>query len=282
MFRINGRKVFVKNGAHKQSINICSETNVHGKYDYIVHCRPARRHSERSLEALRFETVEALLEYLRGQPGCEVFLEPSRQRPAQPHPTQAGDLPRWEKLAISLVASAIDQLVLDFIEFPYLHRVEHSIHCELFRILKSHTLFATTYPMGGRQTQTVHKEWPRRGTSEGGNIDLCIHSPDDLLNCSYRDFREGHLRPAIGIEMGLDCKRPHLVKDEEKLIASQSRTCFLVHLVRDDVTDNFPAVERFLLESLCKTAYARIAVGRAFVKLIHDNEIRTIPANSAR
>ena len=275
MFLLNGRRIYVKNGTHKQSINICSTENTHGQYDYVIYCRPADRYSDESLQALGLTRIEDLVEHLRSQPGCDVEIEPGRRQPVATEELPV-EMTRWERLAIDMVQSAIDQLVLDFVEFPYLHRVEHSIHCELFRILKSHTMFATTYPMGHRNTQVVHKEWPRRGASSGGNIDLCIHSPDDLKSCTYRDFREGHLRPAIGIEIGLDYKFGHLREDEIKLIASECRTCFLVHLVREDITDNFPAVEDFLMQSRCKTAYARAVGNGAFVKLVNETEVRRI------
>lgn len=276
MFVFNGRRVYVRNGTHKQSIKICSAENTFGNYDWEISCRPANRHSDQSLQAIGVTRIEDLVEHLRRQPGCDIDIEPRQQTPVPPPQLPVDVVSRWEKLAIDIVQRAIDQLVLDFVEFPYLHRVEHSIHCELFRILKSHTAFATTYPMGHLSTQVVHKEWPRRGVSSGGNIDLCIHSPDDLLQCTYSDFREGHLRPAIGIEIGLDYKFGHLRKDETKLIASECRKCFLVHLVREDITDNFSSVEEFLIHSSCKTAYARIAGKGAFVKLVNDTEVRTI------
>ena len=277
MFWIDGRKVYVKNGPAKQTINVCNAQNEEGKYDFVIRCTPTRHFSDDSLQSLGLNTVEALVEHLRNQQECDVEREPDRRQHSDAERAHVEHVTsQWDRLAVSIVSKAIDQLVLDFIEFPYLHRVEHSIHCELFRILKSHTVFATTYPMGHRQTQCVHKEWPRRGTSAGGHIDLCILSPDDLRSCSYRDFRLGHLRPAIGIEIGLDYDLGHLSEDETKLMASESRMCFLVHLVREGVTDNFEAVERLLFQTSCKTAYARITSDQVFVKLVDDVEVRAI------
>jgi len=39
------------------------------------------------------------------------------------------------KQVVVLVEHAIDQLVLEFVALPYLHRVEHSLHCELYALL---------------------------------------------------------------------------------------------------------------------------------------------------
>lgn len=275
MFLIDGRRVYVRNGPTSQTINICSDRNEEGSYDFVIRCKPTRAFSDETLQQHGFSTIQELVTFLQNCSRCDVEREPNARRQQVSEVPAAPETSRWDGLAISIVSKAIDQLVLDFIEFPYLHRGEHSIHCELFRILKSHTVFATTYPMGQRQTQCVHKEWPRRGTSAGGHIDLCILSPDDLKSCSYRDFQFGHLRPAIGIEMGLDNDLGHLLDDETKLLASESRTCFLVHLVREGVIDNFEAIERLLFQTSCRTAYARITSERAFVKLVDDVEVRT-------
>jgi hypothetical protein len=51
----------------------------------------------------------------------------------------------WEANAKIAVEHSIDQFVLEFIEFPYLHRVEADAHCELFRILTAHKIFSRTY-----------------------------------------------------------------------------------------------------------------------------------------
>lgn len=282
MFFFDNRRVIIRNGNKTQTINVCSRENIAGQYDYIVRCRPTKRFTYDSLQQLGLQTTQELIDFLRKTQGCDVETEPTSKQPSDLGTTDnetskpSSKLSRWDALAVDIVSRAIDQLVLDFVEFPYLYRTEHSLHCELFRILKSHTMFATTYPMNHRQTQCVHKEWSRRGTSAGGHIDLCVLAPDDLKCCSFRDFREGHLRPAIAIELGVDYSLKHLRDDERKVIASESRVCFLVHLVREHVTDNFEEVQLFLLKTNCKSAYARVTGDRAFVKLVSDSEIREV------
>jgi len=46
--------------------------------------------------------------------------------------------------------------------------------------------------------------------------------------------------------------------------------------VRQDVTDNFDAVEQFLLECGLRTGYARLTSARAFYKLMSDEKIRSV------
>lgn len=48
----------------------------------------------------------------------------------------------------------------------------------------------------------------------------------------------------------------------------------MVHLVRDDVVDNFAEVESFILQSKFKVAYARISDRRTFFKCVGDTEIQ--------
>ena len=83
------------------------------------------------------------------------------------------DLSEWEKEAKAIVEKNIDKLVLDFIRYPYLHRVEHSIHCELFKMPATNDIFDRKYTMGAYISQTVHKELPeflpeRKKVIEGG------------------------------------------------------------------------------------------------------------------
>jgi len=189
----------------------------------------------------------------------------------------------WERTAKLAVEQAIDQLVLEFMEFPYLHRVEHSIHCELFRILSNRKIFSRTYPMGRWVSQPVHKEWPEylprpEKGNRRGNFDLCVLSPESLRTCSFEEFRAGRIRPSIVIEIGLDYDLSHLRADAEKLKNSGISASYLVHLVRQDVGDDFDAVEEFLLQVEAKAAYARLTSSHAFYKLINDDEIQSIEA----
>ncbi len=297
MIHICGRKVKVQTGTKSQTVNICDARNIHGEYDYVVRLRQ-RFVSEDALRQQNFNSIEDLVRHLQREhfgnveraPGtrplhqCTGAGSPAtmREMAAADWKTTSGEPPSdWEEEAKRAVESSIDQFLLEFIGSPYLHRVEHSVHCELFRILTNRRIFSQTYPMGRWSTQLIHKEWPEcfprpdKGNRRG-NFDLAVLAPDSLKSCSFADFREGRLRPSIVIEIGLDYSfRKHLCPDAAKLKHSGVQDAYLVHLVRQDYADDFEAVERFVLDCGIKTAYARLTSSRAFYKLVNDSQIRT-------
>ena len=156
-----------------------------------------------------------------------------------------------------------------------------AIHCELFKILSSRKIFSRTYPMGRWMSQPVHKEWPEyiprpeKGTRRG-NFDLCVLAPERFRSCAFNDFREGRVRPSIVIEVGLDYDLAHLSQDAAKLKNSGIENSYLVHLVRQDVSDDFAAVEKFLFTCGISVAYARLTSSRVFYKLVNDSEIKNV------
>jgi hypothetical protein len=298
LIHICGRKVKVQTGSKSQTVNICDEQNIHGRYDCIVRLQPPFI-SEDVLLRQCFKSIEDLVRYLEhdyaGQvertPGnrllesgitqCEcvqALRTPLQSRVANPIPSIPGGS-AWEQSAKLAVEKSIDQFILEFIEFPYLHRVEHSVHCELFRILTSHKMFSRTYPMGRWESQTVHKEWPEflprpENGSRRGNFDIAILSPDHLRAATFADFRQGRIEPIVAIEVGLDYSlRNHLQPDVAKLKNSGIGNSYLIHLVRQDCDDDFEAVERFVTACEIKTAYARVTSSKAFYKLVNDDHI---------
>jgi hypothetical protein len=221
MIYICGRKVKVKTGTKSQTVNICASKNIHGEYDYVVRLRPPFISDETLLQQ-RFNSIEDLVRYLErqhfgslektpvitlaGTTQSKPYLLPAAQAEAVTPSSQArAETPSrtsWETDAILAVEQAIDQLILEFIAFPYLHRVEHSIHCELFKILTSRKIFSRTYAMSRGVTQPIHKEWPEfvprpdKGNRRG-NFDLSITAPHRLKSCSFTEFREGGFDPAL-------------------------------------------------------------------------------------
>lgn len=187
----------------------------------------------------------------------------------------------WLPKAKDLVEQSIDRLVQEFLEQPYLHRVEHSIHAELFHIMMSHSELAQRVSLGSHsaKTQLVHKEWPesiaRRGNRRG-NFDLVVLTPDLLKGCpSIRAFREGHLHAPIVIEMGLDYDAKHLAMDAKKLMNSKPKHGYLIHFVRELPRE--PVAEQIILgieeKFGIKTAFAWTAGGRVAVKLVNEKSI---------
>lgn len=298
MLYVCGRKIKVKTGKNTQTVNICTNGNIQGDYDYIVRLRPPFI-SENTLLDKEFATIDDLVRYLRDHHFGEIEKTPvvgsaGSSGPASQTATgsrlesattrvQIDPQPRssWESNARAAVEQSIDQFILEFIEFPYLHRVEHSVHCELFQILAHRKIFSRTYPMGRWLTQPIHKEWPEylarpEKGNRRGNFDLSVLAPERLKSCSFSEFREGRVRPSIVIEVGLDYNLAHLTEDAAKLKNSGIEDSYLVHLVRHDVADNFDAVEQFLLGCGLRTAYARLTSGRAFYKFTNDEKIRSV------
>ena len=299
MINVCGRKVKLVTRWKSQTANICTSENKNGTYDYIVRLKPPHHVSDETLRNKDFATIEDLVRYLVDHHFGEIEMTPVKRSAGSSGPAsqtamdsplesattrvQIDPQPRssWESNARAAVEQSIDQFILEFIEFPYLHRVEHSVHCELFQILARRKIFSRTYPMGRWLTQPIHKEWPEylarpEKGNRRGNFDLSVLAPERLKSCSFSEFREGRVRPSIVIEVGLDYDLGHLTQDAAKLKNSGIEDSYLVHLVRQDVTDNFDAVEQFLLECGLRTGYARLTSNRAFYKLTSNEKIRSV------
>lgn len=162
---------------------------------------------------------------------------------------QLGDT--WLDNAIRTTEIAIDALVWEFVEQPYLHRVEESLHARLFGILAAQPIFAYRLPIdgSGRCTQPIHMEWPEpisRPEMDGrrGNFDLAILTREQLA-ATIDQFLAGRIAPSIVIEMGLDYPLSHLRSDHEKLVNSQVTAGLLVHFGRNiNQTEHAPSNPR--------------------------------------
>jgi hypothetical protein len=285
MINICNRKVMPRKGTKTQTINICTEENVRGQYDYIIRLRPPFINDD-MLKNKNFESIEAFVRYLEKKhhgtvektPDSKALQESERQSEMG-----TGLASSWIEEAVSVVEQSINQFVREFIYYPYLHRVEHSIHCELYRILSNQRLFMMKIPIERWLSQPVQKEWPEwiprpEKGNRRGNFDLCIVSPDDTKTCLFSDFREGRVKPPIVIELGLDYGLSHLKGDATKIINSKIKYGYLVHLLREEVVDDFNSVEDFLLtlereHNNVKTAYARVTISHVAYKLIGDTQI---------
>lgn len=278
----------IRKGHKTQTINICTEENVRSQYDYIVRLHPPFI-TEDTLRAQNFQSIETLVQYLKTKhfgtienyPHSRGLHEPERQPEMV-----TGIASSWIEQAVSVVEHSINQLVREFICFPYLHRVEHSLHCELYKILSNQRLLMMKLPVDGWVSQPVHKEWlewtprPEKGNRRG-NFDLCILSPEGTKTCSIRDFCEGRVKPSIVIEIGLDYGLGHLRGDATKIINSKIKYGYLIHLLREEVADDFNSVEAFLLNlehmhNNLGTAYARVTSSHVAYKLIGDAKITKI------
>jgi hypothetical protein len=193
------------------------------------------------------------------------------------------DTDAWLPQAKESAEGAINTLVQEFIEFPYLHRVEHSIHARLFALLASSPHLSGQHPIGHNFgiTQLIHKEWPETIPREikgnrRGNFDLVVLSPCLLASCVGIDlFLDGRLPAPIVIEMGLDYDGTHLANDAKKLINSKPKHGYLVHLLRDIPLD--PSTEQIILgieaKTGIRTAYANVTGNHRTFKLVTEDGI---------
>lgn len=190
----------------------------------------------------------------------------------------------WLPRAQAIVEQSLNALLDEFLATPYLHRVEHSIHAELFRMLVAHDELGQRVPIGGsgEVTRLVHKEWPEsvgRSGRRRGNFDLAVLTPNQLRGCESVDaFRQGLLQAPIVIEVGLDYPASHLASDALKLINSRPAHGYLVHFSRQTPRDDGPeGVERIAAELEAKTGikvlYASIDGPSRVFKRINEREI---------
>jgi hypothetical protein len=169
----------------------------------------------------------------------------------------------WLDRVTVLVEQAIDQLVLEFVELPFLHRVEHSLHCELYALLTANRTLGRPYPLAdGTPVQLVHKEWPetkvRPGKAGRGNFDIVVLDPTAVASADVAGFELGLVKPAVVIEIGLNYGESHLIGDMEKLTNSAPPRAYLVHLARNP-TFHLPDV----VDGLVERHDARVAAALA-------------------
>jgi len=315
---VEGRKVYV-NTDGTQTVKICTAENRRTIYEKYYRIYPPYTLVQRTMEAEigRFCSIGDLeawlrdLQAVREQQNETVPVTPTP--PPQP-PTEGKfdidddpvvnsetqdvlaeildlvqptayfpDNDSWLVGVREKVEQAINTLVKEFVDSPYLHRVEHSIHAHLFNLITLADEFGQHYPIGKNlaTTQLVHKEWPEtiprpEKGNRRGNFDIAILSPSLLTTCPSIDvFLDGKLPAPIVIEIGLDYDGQHLANDAKKLINSKPKYGYLIHLVRDVPRD--PMVEQIILGIESKvgirTAYARVTNGRKEYKLVTETKI---------
>jgi hypothetical protein len=304
-FMLGNRSVFLVNGEQTQTVNVCDADNRQGNYEVVyriyrpapfVTCEEVQANC-RNLDELRDWLVhrDAVVEGGRithppapaitpvgvagpPLPATTVTIVPPVSRPLGTVEPPDDD---WIRRARPVVEMAIDQLVLEFLEFPYLHRVEHSLHTRLATVLAAQPLLGRLVPLGDRidVTQLIHKEWPETLPREEkgnrrGNFDLAVLSPGVLRHCpSLLHFRQGRLAAPFVIEMGLDYDYEHLAGDHAKLLNSAVSHGYLVHLARETPRDL--RVEQLVLERQgnIRAAYALVVGRQRYVKLLDDTQI---------
>jgi hypothetical protein len=311
---LEGRHIYV-NTRTTQTVKVCDSANVRGRYDrYYRIDKDHALKQETLLEKLsQFESIESMEKWLLQD--MKASREPRNEYPNSKLQADSVDEPsfgdesvdaevqneklmttgsvaevfdllssdfylvehdEWTKEAACIVEESINKLVDAFVQDPYLHRVEQSLHVELCDILRQNPKLDARVSVGtlSVQTQLIHKEWPAiaaRQSTHRGNIDIVVLSPQVLSCCkSLSAFRNGHIQPQIAIEMGLDYGIEHLANDALKLLANKLKFGYIVHFVRDRPRDW--QVEKMILgieHTLgIRTAYACITGNAAVSKKI--------------
>jgi len=186
-----------------------------------------------------------------------------------------------------LLESAIDSLIDNFIREPYLHRVEHSMHCELYSMLSVHRSLQGVHPIGSTSWNTglIHKEWPEQKAREDkngrrGNFDLAILSPESLRRADLYEFTEGRIEPDFAVEMGLNYNLDHLINDDRKLCNSgYTESGYLVHLwqpSRGITAKNLQDLITWSANHNCQLAAAVFDGERIFCKHLLDRALKDV------
>lgn len=279
---VAGRRVKVVRGTKSQTVNVCAESNIVGDYEVTyrlpanVDISPGELAELADLAALEaWSLARGGDPEVPGQPGAPAVL-------SIPAPV-ADD--SWVVSARAAVDRAITGLVNQFVEDPYLHRVEHSLHTLLHSLLKQQPELADAVPLSTQphRTQLVHKEWPEtiadhgsNGAVKRGNFDIGLLTPDQVRKATLKQFRAGRIDVALAIEVGLDYGFKHLEQDANKLRHSHIPVPYLVHFSRINVKDQ-AATEQLLCTpgGPLRTAYVHIDpdTGSRRVKHITDTNV---------
>jgi hypothetical protein len=281
---VGDRLVVVVIGSRSQTVSICTAAIRRGQYEdrYRLVGRaplvPEDIEVHRNVGQLR-GWLEAL--------GSSVRRE-DPQAPGRTLPSLIAAPPADNpclRESITAVETEIDRLVEDFLERPFMHRVEHSVHAQLFSMLGKHDRFRADYAIGdtSQRTQLLHKEWPETAIGENatkrGNFDLVVLEPSQLQAATLDHIRTGSIAAGVVIEMGLNYGLRHLDQDRLKLENSKVIAGYLVHLSRDGRQDGDleAYVEQHALDPNIKVAYAHSGEdGSRAVKLLNESAIRTV------
>ncbi len=284
---VGDRTVFLRRGkGTSDTVNVCDAANRVSQYEWKIRVFKPTAVTENDLAG--FRDVPSMIEWLKNQP--DVVVEKPEAEPSPCVSEQAMPLPSkapydatsdpWMQEAKWLVEHTLEQLAHEVMEFPYLHRCEHSLHARLFAMLSAQPHFSRLFPLAntGTFTQTIHKEWPETKPEQGhrrGNFDLAVLAPAQLTGARLDDFLHGRIPAPIVIEIGLDYGASHLAEDEEKLLNSDVQYPYLVHIERERYRD--PKIDRILLKpsGRIRTIYVHLLRGETFYKMILDTDFQS-------
>jgi len=262
-FEVAGRRVFVTTGPKTQTINVCYPANRRGEYEVRYRLPAVARIAAEDL--LELASLAALGDWLLSARSAQLLDGSSGVSVPLPSvPAEAVAEP-WLTTMIPLVERAIDNLVDDFVAHPFRHRVEHSLHLQLFRALVAHAALDALVKSGTSSFRTglIHKEWPMPAVDSDrrGLFDLVLLTPRQLAEASLDQFRQGRIVPPVAIELGLDYGRAHLAQDLVGLAESKVPYGYVVHFTRLAATK-----EKAEVESLANATHPNVKIAYAHVQ----------------
>lgn len=238
---IAGRRVKICAGRKSQSVNICFEDSPRdGAYEFRYKTWATARLSAYDLVLQGFAHVGELCQFLVSSDYEDISDQASRGRTWDPLPPDQ----QWGDNQREKIDGAVERLIDHFLENPYRHRVEHSLHCDLFRLLEEVDAIRDGRIAigGGSETRLVHKEWPEtfvRAQKTGrGNFDLAVLTPfSGGQTVEVERFLGGHIQPYAAFELGLDYDRDHFLNDVTKLRHSRIEAGYVIHFARAHAAD---------------------------------------------
>jgi hypothetical protein len=262
----DGRQVVLVRGSKTQTVNVCALDYSSGGYEHVYRRLIGENVEPADLEELA--DAAALHDWVASRSGAEELQQDGVSgRPVLPLvdvESNAG----WLKAATTAVEKVLDDVTTSFLASPYLHRVEHSLHAELYAHLKNQAALRDEYTLRTSETtQLVHKEWPETVLTSApelaGSVALstwrCCPLRDSPLPL-WSSFRQGRITAPIVIEVGLDYGRKHLEDDGKKMLDSDVLAPYLLHLSR------VPDVHASAIE-----AYVTAPPGQLRVAYVHHD-----------
>ena len=155
----------------------------------------------------------------------------------QKEATEAPPFPYEFNTLESLLDDCVNRFISEFARMPFRHRVEHSVHCELFTILNDAFGNLRIQIAGNKQTGLVHKEWPEpklfgRRTRKG-SMDIAVLPPTNET-VELEAFQKGLVKPVAGFELGLNYGIEHFEKDLATLRNAELDHSYLIHLTHSE------------------------------------------------
>ncbi|GAA3717333.1 hypothetical protein GCM10022399_37430 [Terrabacter ginsenosidimutans] len=187
--------------------------------------------------------------------------------------------------SVDAVERCITKLLEEFIRHPFAHRVEHSLHVDLYHSLLQMPAFDQMVRIGNSPhvTRLVHKEWPsveavslRDSRPRRQSYDIAVLDPKSVENSTLNDFSAGRIPAHVAVELGLDYSLKHLDGDIEKLRVNSVERGYLVHFSRKPSRQTQDVEQRIVSLRGVHVAFAHldVAKGSFRVKGLHERDVR--------